>query len=92
MQDFSNTDWQNTLFNIFDNATLLQDMAPADTWDVMDQFPPDQSYDNSGGFIFKIVSAEALSSSQEIQLKAGPSIPLKYVYITLCLILKKFLN
>jgi len=66
MQHFSNTDWQNRLFNVFDDAALLQDMAPTDSWDVMDQFPPDNSHDASGSLIFNIVCDEVLSSSQEV--------------------------
>jgi len=92
MQHFSNTDWQNALFNVFDDAALLQDMAPTDSWDVMDQFPPDNSHDAGGGLIFNIVCDEVLSSSQEVQVEAALSMAPKYVYITLCLILKKFLD
>ena len=72
MQHFSNTDWQNALFNVFDDAALLQDMAPTNSWDVMDQFPPDNSHDTGGGLIFNIVCDEVLSSSQEVQVEAAP--------------------
>jgi hypothetical protein len=78
MQLSCNTETRQALFNVFDD---LIDEPSIDSWDVMDQFPPDNSHDENGGLIFKRLCAETSTASQEeeVQLVAGPSSLPKYV-------------
>jgi len=90
MQLFCDTERQPSLFNVFNDTELLEEDL-VDCWDVMDQFPPDNSYEQfeDGG---PVISAGAVSPSVEIQPKASPPTLPQCVYpqLTSFLILENF--
>jgi hypothetical protein len=68
----SNTETRSLLFNHFPDDDSPEEMAGVNSWDIMDQFPPDEE----GGLFFNRLCAEALSAPKEVQLE-----PSKYVCI-----------
>jgi hypothetical protein len=67
----SNTEIWTLLFHHFPDDDLPEEMAGVNSWDIMDQFPPDEE----GGLFFNRFCAEAISP-KKIQLEAS-----KYVFI-----------
>jgi len=78
MQLFSNTETRQALFNVFND---LIDEPSIDSWDVMDQFPTDNSHDDYVGLSFKRICAKTVTASEEeeVQVVAGPSSLPKYL-------------
>jgi len=68
----SNAETWPLLFNHFPDDDLPEEMAGVNSWDVMDQFPPDEE----GELFFNRLCAEAISAPKDVQLE-----PSKYVCI-----------
>jgi hypothetical protein len=88
----SNPATRPALFNILCNVDMLDETGPAVSWDVMDQFPPENSRDKDGGLVIKRLCGEPMSPSQEGGLEAGPSNAPQYVSVICQMILKTLLD